>query len=172
MAILPGVLVGRELVKQINLYVGQEVKVISPLGQNTLAGQTPYIKPYRVAGVFFTGMYEYDLKLIYVELSTLQDFLDLPDVVTGIEIRVEDPTDTESVVSRLRAELGPVYRIQDWKELNRSLFPRLLRRSPCFWCGDHHPGRLLLDRRQPHRWWSRRRARSLRPRRSAPPTPA
>ncbi len=124
-AILPGVLVGRELVKQINLYVGQEVKVISPLGQNTLAGQTPYIKPYRVAGVFFTGMYEYDLKLIYVELSTLQDFLDLPDVVTGIEIRVDDPTDTETVVARLRGELGPGYRIQDWKELNRSLFSAL-----------------------------------------------
>jgi lipoprotein-releasing system permease protein len=124
-AILPGVLVGRELVKQINLFVGQEVKVISPLGQNTLAGQTPYIKPYRVAGVFFTGMYEYDLKLIYVELSTLQDFLDLPDVVTGIEIRVEDPTDTESVVSRLRGELGAHYRIQDWQELNRSLFSAL-----------------------------------------------
>ena len=124
-AILPGVLVGRELVKQINLFVGQEVKVISPLGQNTLAGQTPYIKPYRVAGVFFTGMYEYDLKLIYVELSTLQDFLDLPDVVTGIEIRVEDPEDTEAVVARMRAELGPRYRIQDWKELNRSLFSAL-----------------------------------------------
>ena len=124
-AILPGVLVGRELVKQINLYVGQEVKVISPLGQNTLAGQTPYIKPYRVAGVFFTGMYEYDLKLIYVELSTLQDFLDLPDVVTGIEIRVDDPEDTETVVGQLRAALGPGYRIQDWKELNRSLFSAL-----------------------------------------------
>lgn len=124
-AILSGVLVGRELVKQINLYVGQEVKVISPLGQNTLAGQTPYIKPYRVAGVFFTGMYEYDLKLIYVELSTLQDFLDLPDVVTGIEIRVDDPEDTETVVARMRAELGAGYRIQDWKELNRSLFSAL-----------------------------------------------
>jgi lipoprotein-releasing system permease protein len=124
-AILPGVLVGRELVKQINLYLGQEVKVISPLGQNTLAGQTPYIKPYRVAGVFFTGMYEYDLKLIYVELSTLQDFLDLPDVVTGIEIRVDDPEDTEAVVRQLRTALGPVYRIQDWKELNRSLFSAL-----------------------------------------------
>ena len=122
---MPGVLVGKELVKQINLYVGQEVKVISPLGQNSLAGQTPYIKPYRVAGVFFTGMYEYDLKLIYVELGTLQDFLDLPDVVTGIEIRVDDPEDTESVVAQLRGQLGKEYRIQDWKELNRSLFSAL-----------------------------------------------
>jgi lipoprotein-releasing system permease protein len=124
-AALPGVLVGRELVKQINLYEGQEVKIISPLGQNTIVGQTPYIKPYRVAGSFYTGMYEYDLKRIYVELGTLQDFLDLPDEVTGIEIRVTDPEDTETIAAGLRRALGPDYTVQDWKELNRSLFSAL-----------------------------------------------
>ena len=124
-AALPGVLVGKELVKQIDLYVGQEVKIISPLGRNTLLGQTPYIKPYRVAGVFYTGMYEYDLKHIYVELSTLQDFLDLPDEVTGIEIRVTDPDDTEPVLASLRQLLGPNYEVQDWKQINRSLFSAL-----------------------------------------------
>jgi lipoprotein-releasing system permease protein len=124
-AALPGVLVGRELVKQINLYEGQEVKIISPLGQNTIVGQTPYIKPYRVAGSFYTGMYEYDLKRVYVELGTLQDFLDLPDEVTGIEIRVLDPEDTETITTALRGRLGPGYTVQDWKELNRSLFSAL-----------------------------------------------
>jgi len=124
-AALPGVLVGRELVKQINLYEGQEVKVISPLGQNTIVGQTPYIKPYRVAGSFYTGMYEYDLKRIYVELGSLQDFLDLPDEVTGIEIRVTDPEDTEVIAAGLRRVLGPDFTVQDWKELNRSLFSAL-----------------------------------------------
>jgi lipoprotein-releasing system permease protein len=125
-AALPGVLVGRELSKQINLYDGQEVKIISPLGQNTIIGQTPYIKPYRVAGTFFTGMYEYDLKRVYVELGTLQDFLDLPDAVTGIEIRVSDPQDTDSITADLRRLLGPDYTVQDWKELNRSLFSALM----------------------------------------------
>lgn len=124
-AALPGVLVGKELVRQIDLYAGQEVKIVSPLGRNTLMGQTPYIKPYRVAGVFYTGMYEYDLKHIYVELSTLQDFLDLPDEVTGIEIRVNDPDDTEPVLQSLRQILGPDYQVSDWKEINRSLFSAL-----------------------------------------------
>ncbi len=124
-AALPGVLVGRELVKQINLYEGQEVKIISPLGQNTIVGQTPYIKPYRVAGSFYTGMYEYDLKRVYVELGSLQDFLDLPDEVTGIEIRVLDPEDTETITTALRGMLGADYTVQDWKELNRSLFSAL-----------------------------------------------
>jgi lipoprotein-releasing system permease protein len=124
-AALSGVLVGRELVKQINLYEGQEVKVISPLGQNSVVGQTPYIKPYRVAGMFYTGMYEYDLKRVYVELGSLQDFLDLPDAITGIEIRVRDPEETDAVIATLRRMLGPGFMVQDWKELNRSLFSAL-----------------------------------------------
>ena len=58
---LPGVLVGRELVNQLTLYTGEEVKIVSPLGQDTPMGPVPRTKPYRVAGRFFTGMYEYDL---------------------------------------------------------------------------------------------------------------
>ena len=124
-AILPGVLVGRELVKQINLYEGQEVKVVSPLGQDTPLGPVPRTKPFRVGGVFFTGMYEYDLKFIYVELGALQDFLDLGDEVTGIEIRVADPENTGDVVAALSERLGPAYEVQDWKSINRSLFSAL-----------------------------------------------
>ena len=124
-AILPGLMVGKELIKGVPLGVGQEVKVISPLGQDTPLGPVPRTKRFRVAGIFFTGMYEYDLKFVYVELGALQDFLDLGDEVTGIEIRIADPTETGAVVSQLAASLGPEYRIQDWKELNRSLFSAL-----------------------------------------------
>jgi lipoprotein-releasing system permease protein len=124
-AILPGVLVGRELVKQINLYDGQEVKIVSPLGQDTPLGPVPRTKPFRVAGVFFTGMYEYDLKFIYVEVGALQDFLDLGDEVTGIEVRVRDPQSTDDVVAALNKRLGPEFEATDWKSLNRSLFSAL-----------------------------------------------
>jgi lipoprotein-releasing system permease protein len=122
---MPGVLVGRERVKNVNLAVGQEAKIVSPLGQDTPLGPVPRTKPYRVAGVFYTGMYEYDLKWIYVELGSLQAFLDIGDQVSGIEVRVQDPEETDTIMRAIRAELGPRYRVQDWKELNRSLFSAL-----------------------------------------------
>ncbi len=122
---LPGVLVGSELVKELHLYVGQEVRIVSPLAENTPAGPMPRTSWYRVAGIFYTGMYEYDLKSVYVELASLQHFLDLGDQVSGIEIRVEDPDDTEPVLARVEARLGPDYRVQDWKEINRNLFSAL-----------------------------------------------
>jgi lipoprotein-releasing system permease protein len=122
---LPGVLVGKELVKNLHLYVGQEVRIISPLAEDTPAGPVPRTRYLRVAGSFFTGMYEYDFKFVYVALSTLQSFLDLPDEVGGIEIRVADPVETGTVLQDIRAALPAGYRVQDWKEINRNLFSAL-----------------------------------------------
>ena len=126
-ASLSGVLVGKELVKQIHLYVGQEVRMVSPLSDPTNPGGAPipYTRNYRVAGTFYTGMYEYDLKFVYVDLESLQEFLDLGDQVNGIEIRLSDPDATSSVVHKLNKQLGPGYRVQDWKEINRGLFSAL-----------------------------------------------
>ncbi len=126
---LPGILVGQELVKQTHLYVGEEVRVVSPLSDPSNPDATgtpiPFNRDYRVAGIFFTGMYEYDLKYVYVTLDSLTDFLDRGDVVDGIEVRIGDPDESARYVGRLRTLLGPHFRVQDWRELNRSLFSAL-----------------------------------------------
>ena len=126
---LPGIFVGRELVKQTHLYVGKEVRIVSPLSDPSNPDATgtpiPFNRDYRVAGVFFTGMYEYDLKYVYVTLDSFQDFLDRGDSIDGIEVRVGDPEDTTEYVEKISAVLGPAYRVVDWKELNRSLFSAL-----------------------------------------------
>jgi lipoprotein-releasing system permease protein len=126
---LPGVLVGRELVKQTHLYTGEEVRVVSPLSDPSNPDATgtpiPFNRDYRVAGIFYTGMYEYDLKYVYVTLDSLQDFLDRGDAVDGIEVRVTNPDETYAFIAQFQAAFGPGYRVQDWKELNRSLFSAL-----------------------------------------------
>jgi lipoprotein-releasing system permease protein len=126
---LPGILVGRELVKQMHLYVGQEVRLVSPLSDPSNPDATgtpiPFNRDYRIAGIFFTGMYEYDLKFVYVTNDSLQAFLDRGDTVDGIEIRIPSPDDTDEYVKTIQNKLGPNYRVQDWKELNRSLFSAL-----------------------------------------------
>ncbi|MBS1122472.1 MAG: hypothetical protein H6Q90_4700 [Deltaproteobacteria bacterium] len=132
---LPGILVGRELVKQTHLYTGEEVRVVSPLSDPSNPDATgtpiPFNRDYRVAGIFYTGMYEYDLKYVYVTLDSLQDFLDRGESVDGIEVRISDADATGNYVPTdegpglIRETLGPGYRIQDWRELNRSLFSAL-----------------------------------------------
>jgi lipoprotein-releasing system permease protein len=127
--LLDGVLVGKELVKQLHLYEGQEVRLVSPLADPANPDATgtpiPFHRDYRIAGTFYTGMYEYDLKFVYVPLESLQEFLQLGDEVDGIEVRTNDPDGTGSIRDEIARRLGPGYAVQDWKELNRNLFSAL-----------------------------------------------
>jgi len=128
-ASLPGILVGKELVKTIHMYVGEEVRVVSPLSDpsnpDANGNPMPYHRDFRVAGIFYTGMYEYDLKFVYVPLDSLQEFLDLGDAVDGIEVRLDNPNATDDVGAAIQAAIGPDYTVRDWKELNRNLFSAL-----------------------------------------------
>ena len=123
--VLPGVIIGRELAKNLRLYLGDDVNIVSPLGGIGPSGPIPKSKPFRVAGVFFSGMFEYDSKYIYLSIPAAQKFLGQEDEVTGLELKVKDPDDTDGVVAAIKATLGPDYDVQSWKELNRNLFSAL-----------------------------------------------
>ena len=64
---LPGILLGEELYQHIlRVFVGSEVDVACPMCGVGPTGPMPKLKPFRVAGHFYTGMYEFDSKLAYV----------------------------------------------------------------------------------------------------------
>jgi len=122
---LPGVIVGRELAKNLRVYVGDDVSIISPLGGIGPSGPIPKSKPFRVAGIFFSGMFEYDSKYIYVAIPAAQKFLGQEDEVTGLELKVQDPQRSERQVQAIDGVLGAGYEVRDWKDLNKSLFSAL-----------------------------------------------
>lgn len=122
---LDGMLVGRELARDLRLYDGEEVEVISAQSTVTPAGEVPRTRAFRVGGVFFTGMFEYDAKLVYVSIAALQRFLGLGDAVTGVEVKVSNIDRTRDLAAAVARKLGPDYVVKDWQELNRGLFTAL-----------------------------------------------
>jgi lipoprotein-releasing system permease protein len=123
--VLPGLAIGRELARNLRVFVGEDVSLVSPMGDVGPTGPIPKSKPHRIAAIFFSGMYEYDSKYAYMNLPAAQKFLGLDDEVTGVELKLQNPEETESVMAELRGALGPGFLVQDWKELNRSLFAAL-----------------------------------------------
>jgi lipoprotein-releasing system permease protein len=122
----PGVILGRELAKTLHVYVGDEVTLVSPLGDLGPMGVLPRSRRFRVAGIFYSGMYEYDASHAYVRLDVAQDFLDLEGNVTGIEVRVDDAERVETVRQNLTAAVDrPELTVRDWKEMNKNLFSAL-----------------------------------------------
>jgi lipoprotein-releasing system permease protein len=121
----PGVIIGRELAKNLRLYPGDDVNIISPFGGIGPSGAIPKSKPFRIAGIFFSGMFEYDTKFVYLALPAAQKFFDQTGQATGIEAKVANADETEPVVARIQAALGGKYEVRDWKDLNKSLFSAL-----------------------------------------------
>ena len=117
----PGLLLGKELAKHLNLSVGDKVNVISPMGNITPLGMMPKMKPFRVAGIFNTGMFEYDSTLAYVSLGQAQSFFDLGDTVTGIQLKVEDVYHTGELSRSINRTLGVEFYARDWMQMNRNI---------------------------------------------------
>ena len=118
---IPGLLVGKELAKHLGLFVGDKINIISPMGNITPLGMMPKMKPFRVAGIFNTGMFEYDSTLAYIGLDQAQSFFDLGDTVTGIQLKVQDVYNTGEMVRSINSALGPGYYARDWMQMNRNI---------------------------------------------------
>lgn len=123
---LPAVVLGRELAKTLHVYVGDEITLVSPVGDLGPMGVMPRARKFRVAAVFYSGMYEYDSSHAYLTLPVAQDFLDRPGLINQIEVKVEREDRSTEIRDRLAMALSDQHlRIRDWKEMNRGLFSAL-----------------------------------------------
>ena len=122
---LPGILIGRELAKHLGVFPFETLYVVSPAGVSTPMGMVPRMKPFLVVGIFESGFYEYDSTLAYISLKTCQEFLNMGDLVTGVEIRVDDIYRADKIAKAIEKRLGYPYWARNWMEMNRNLFSAL-----------------------------------------------
>lgn len=124
--VLPGIIIGKELAQQLHVVVGDRVNVVSPLGGELgPQGPMPKSRPFRVAGIFYSGMYEYDSKFVYISLEAAKDFFGLQGV-SGIEVKLEDIDDARKVMRNILDDMGGYpYKVRDWGEMNKNLFSAL-----------------------------------------------
>jgi lipoprotein-releasing system permease protein len=122
---LRGIILGVELAKHLGVSVHETVQVISPLGTMTPMGMMPKMKRFRVVGIFYSGMYEFDNTMAYLSLESAQNFFSMGAYVTGIEIKTDDIYQVKKISKEIRREVGPAFWTKDWMEMNRNLFSAL-----------------------------------------------
>ena len=122
---LPGIVIGKELAKNMGLLLFDPVNIISPMGISTPMGMVPKIKKFIVVGIFDSGFYEYDSTLAYISLKDCQEFLNLGERVTGIEIKVNDIYRANIIAKSIEKKLGFPFWARNWMEMNKNLFSAL-----------------------------------------------
>ena len=122
---LPGIIVGKELTVSNSLREGDVVQLISPQGKRTPVGAVPKVQNFRIAGIFKSGMYEFDANFVYMELAQAQKFFEMGDGVTGIEVALNDIYYAPKLGTRIEASLGSPFWTRTWKDMYRNLFSAL-----------------------------------------------
>ena len=121
----PGIILGKELARNIGVIKGDTVYLISPRGMLSPMGHIPAMKRFQVTDFFESGMYEYDGSFAYIHIKDAQKILKMGDIVTGIGIRVNDIYNVKDISEKMVVEVGPHYWTKDWMQMNKNLLSAL-----------------------------------------------
>lgn len=123
---LPAIALGQTLGARLGLIPGDTLTVISLSNARLGAmGLIPKMEMFEYVGGVRTGMWEYDNTFAYTSLGAAQELAGLGEAVSGLEARVTDPYDAETVSAGIEKTLGIPYRTDNWMNMNRSLFSAL-----------------------------------------------
>jgi lipoprotein-releasing system permease protein len=117
------IILGSALAHEIHARVGDSVVLIAPEGTATPTGVVPRMRRFHVAGLFRSGMYEFDRGLALVHLADAARLLRLGEGVTGLRLALDDPLRAPTTVRRIALALGgPGYYVSDWTQDHANFF--------------------------------------------------
>ena len=117
-----GIVLGSELASAVGASVGDKVVLIAPQGQVTPAGILPRIKQFTLVGVFEVGMYEYDAGLALIHLEDAQKLYRMPDLVSGVRLKLTDLFLAPQVARELMRTLQADVLVSDWTRSHANFF--------------------------------------------------
>ncbi|MFP5211125.1 MAG: FtsX-like permease family protein [Acidobacteriota bacterium] len=122
---LPPIVLGQGLAETIGASIGDSIMVISPQGELTPYGVIPKWVPFRLAGTYHSGFYQYDAEWGFLRLADAQRLFDEPDLLSVISFKVDDPNRAPEIARTIEEAAGPGFMTTNWTEENRELFRAL-----------------------------------------------
>ncbi len=124
-ASLAGIVIGKEMARNMGIFLYDTITIISPVSIATPMGTVPRMGKFVVVGIFESGFYEYDSTLAYLSLENAQKFLQMGDTVTGIDIKVHNIYKADVIAKNIQSKLGFPFWTQNWMQMNKNLFSAL-----------------------------------------------
>ena len=113
--------ISREMGYDLNLKINDKLSLIFPSSEDTLVGSFPKQKTFQIKSFYNSGFNDFDKYIVFINISDLENQLDLKFENRLLEIYFKDPTD----IDKLKNELARVYPeelIYTWSDLNKPLF--------------------------------------------------
>src|SRR5580692_5496357 len=124
-AAMPPIILGKDMADNLGATVGSSVLVTSPQGELTPFGMVPKYSRFRVVGIFNSGFFDYDSSWAFTRLSAAQRLFGLGDLISVIELKIDDIYKADQVSHRLEDAAGKGFMTTNWMEQNQALFHAL-----------------------------------------------
>ena len=121
--VLPVVL-GIDLAKKLRVGPGSLVSLITSGSRKSIGGdEKPVSCNLVVAGIFESGMYEYDSRYLYAGIGEIQKLLGIGKNVSFVSIKVDDPGKIDDFRNIILERIGGFpFSVQDWRDLHKTTF--------------------------------------------------
>jgi lipoprotein-releasing system permease protein len=119
------IVLGSALAEELGVKLGQTVVLMAPEGSVTPAGFEARKRRFTVAGVFNSGMYEFDRGLALVHMTDAARLYQMGDSVTGLRLALDDPFLAPMLVRTVARAIdvdGNGYFISDWTRDHLNFF--------------------------------------------------
>lgn len=116
-----GVILGRDLARQLRVGPGDKVTLIVSKGNVTPAGFVPRMKQMTVMGLVDSGHYEFDSTLCVMNVKDAATLFRTGGA-TGIRLKLSDMNEAPAVVRSIRQHLPSGWYATDWTMQNRTWF--------------------------------------------------
>jgi lipoprotein-releasing system permease protein len=121
----PGILIGLDTATSLGVAVGDSVNVIPPMFTITPFGMIPKMKPFKIVGIFKQRGGFIDAYFAYIDLEQAQQFFDLGEGVSGIEVEVDGFDKAAPIALSLRQEYDFPYSVRSWEDMFGSFLSAL-----------------------------------------------
>lgn len=116
------IVLGIELADALEVSIGDKVTVTLAQGIVTPAGVVPRTKRFTVSGIYRVGMFEYDRRLAFINISDAQRLYRLRDAVTGLRLAVNDIYSASTIVRDVAVAHGEVVLVSNWQRRHVNFF--------------------------------------------------
>ncbi|AUH32152.1 lipoprotein-releasing ABC transporter permease subunit [Paracoccus tegillarcae] len=120
-----GVAIGSGIARELNLGIGDKIKLIAPDGAKTAFGTTPRVNAYDVTYIFSAGRYDIDRTRIYMPLTEAQSYFNREGAVDEIQVFVDDPERVGDWTVPLLQTAGEGALVWTWKDASGSFLSAL-----------------------------------------------
>ncbi len=120
-----GIVLGRVLAEKVHAKVGEGLMIMVVGSESADARMVPKMWRLKVVGLYDTGMHQYDGVMGFMNIHRLQQMVGCGDLATGIEVKVQNVDDVETVSGEILGTLGLQYWARNWKQMHYNLFSML-----------------------------------------------